>query len=295
MQSNLAQLEAEALAVPHALGLPPCPQVLLEMGQELRCEKPDMEKVARLITHDATSAAMILKTVNSPYYGLSNKARSVQQALAYLGLDRTACLLAGLLLRNAFPSSSNGAMAQFWDLSTQMAVTAARVARSLGCVDRGEAHTFGLFRDIGAAVLICQSEDYAAATTVDHCCSASKLIQWERERFGADHATIGGQLAKDWQLPEEMWEAILHHHDAFLPVGKQPSDAALRLIAVGLLCDRIIDDYHGLFPDEQDAAQRGAATRLLGISDAVFAEVAAKARAMLDEVSGTPKQRASAR
>ena len=101
MKLSLATLEAEALEVPHALGLPPCPHVLLEVGRELRCESPDVQKVAHLIANDAATAAMILKTVNSPYYGLSNKARSVQQAIAYLGLNRTACLLAGLLLVTA--------------------------------------------------------------------------------------------------------------------------------------------------------------------------------------------------
>ena len=294
MNASLAQLEAEAIAVPHVLGLPPCPQVLLDVGRELRCETPDVQKVAHLITHDAASAAMILKTVNSPYYGLSNKARSVQQAIAYLGLNRTACLLAGLLLRNAFPSSSKAAMARFWDMSTEVAVIAARVARSLGCVDRGEAHTFGLFRDIGTAVLICQSDDYAAAG-IDQRGSGLQLIEWERKRFGADHAMIGAQLARDWQLPEEMCEAILRHHDAFVCASQQPSDAALRLIAVGLLSDRIIDEHYGAQPEEPDAAQRAGAVRMLGLSDSVFAEMAGKATLMLEEVAGMPKQRAAAR
>ena len=295
MNPSLARLEAEALAIPHTLGLPPCPQVLIDIGRELKSEAPDVQKIAHLITHDAASAAMMLKTVNSPYYGLSSKARSVQQAIAYLGLNRTACLLAGLLLRNAFPSSSKLAMARFWDMSTEVAVIAARVARRLGCVDRGEAHTFGLFRDVGAAVLICRFDDYALVAGRELRDSGSKVTELERERFGADHATIGARLATDWQLPEEMQEAILHHHDAFLNAAVKPSDAALRLIAVGLLCDRIIDDYHGVRPDAQDASQRVGALRMLGLSDAVFAEIAAKATGMLDEVSAAPRQRASAR
>jgi HD-like signal output (HDOD) protein len=295
MNPSLAQLEAEAIAIPHGLGLPPCPQVLVDIGRELRSETPDVQKIAHLITLDAASAAMILKTVNSPYYGLSNKARSVQQAVAYLGMNRTACLLAGLLLRNAFPSTSKAAMARFWDASTEVAVIAARVARSLGCVDRGEAHTYGLFRDIGTAVLICHNDDYAAAAELDERVPSSKLIQWERERFGADHAAIGARLAADWQLPEEMREAILRHHEAFSGVAERPSEDALRHVAVGLLCDRIIDDHHGIQPNEEDAQQRAGAMRMLGLSDSVFAEMAAKAALMLDDVSGAAGERAASR
>ena len=55
----------------------------------MRRETPDVRKIANLVTHDVASAAAILKTVNSASYGLRNTARSVQQAIGYLGLNRT--------------------------------------------------------------------------------------------------------------------------------------------------------------------------------------------------------------
>jgi HD-like signal output (HDOD) protein len=294
MNPSLATLEAEALAIPHELGLPPCPQVLLEVGRELRRESPDAQKVAHLIAHDAISAAMILKTVNSPYYGLSNKARSVQQAIAYLGLNRTACLLAGLLLRNAFPSTSKAAMVRFWDASTELALTAALVAGKVGKIDRAEAHTFGLFRDIGSAVLICGFADYAAAAERDHCSTAAELTQMERSRYGADHPTIGAKLAREWQLPEEMSQAILCHHRAFLPVAQLPiASAASRLIALGALCDRIVDEFHGVQTDESIAYDHAAVVFELMPED--YAELAADAMAMLDDACGSAREQAAAR
>jgi HD-like signal output (HDOD) protein len=164
-------------------------------------------------------------------------------------------------------------------------MTAAHVAGKVGKVDRGEAHTFGLFRDIGSAVLICGFDDYAAIAERESGGPAAELTQIERERYGADHATIGAQLAKDWQLPEEMSQAILCHHRAFLPEAQLPiSSGASRLIALGALCDRIVSDFHGVQPDEPFAHDHAAV--VFKLTDEAYAELAADAMAMLDEACG---------
>ena len=129
------------------------------------------------------SAATLLKTVNSSWYGLANKARSVQQAIAYLGLERTSLLLAGLLLRNVFPSSQRRAMAKFWEASTELAVTLGFIARVLGREDRDELHTFGLFRDAGSAVLIGRFDDYDAFAMPANPNFGPSLTELEQARF----------------------------------------------------------------------------------------------------------------
>lgn len=35
----------------------------------------------------------------------------------------------------------------------------------------------------------------------------------EQEAFGVHHGTVGGWLAEEWHLPENMIDAIIHHHD----------------------------------------------------------------------------------
>ena len=116
----------------------------------------------------------------------------------------------------------------------------------------------------------------------------------ERSRYGADHAAIGAKLARAWQLPEEMSQAILCHHRAFLPVAQFPiASAASRLIALGALCDRIVDDFHGVQSD--DAFARDYAAVVFRLTPDAYAELAADAMAMLDDVCGSPRLKASAR
>jgi len=278
----LAQLEAEALAAVNRLNVPPCPYVLSEIGRELRREVPDVRRIADQITHDATSSAVILMTVNSAFYGLTSKARSVQQAIADLGLDHTSYLLAGLLLRNAFPSSDKGALMRFWDTSMEIALCAAYIASELGTVDRDEAYTYALFRDVGRAVLICKFDDYDEASGE----STPNIAIAEKHRFGTDHTVIGAELARDLQLPDEMIEAILWHHanNIFDRDERPISDESLRLIAVGALCDRIVDDYEGTIANEATIQRTAEALRVLDLPASRFEDLQVEATERLDQM-----------
>lgn len=113
--------------------------------------------------------------------------------MAYMGLDRTALLLAGLLLRNAFPKANAAAMSRFWETSTQSALNMAFMARVSGVLDRDEAHTYGLFRDVGTAVLIGKFENYAAIVERTGGDVRSSLTEIEKEHFSVDHAVVGGR------------------------------------------------------------------------------------------------------
>ena len=283
---TLAQLEAEALAAVTKLGVPPSPHVVSEIGRTLRTESPDVHKIARLITHDAVSSAAILKTANSASYGLASKARTVQQAIAHVGMERAAYLLGGLLLRKAFPSSNKRALLRFWDTSTQLALCAAFVASELGKVDGDEAHTYALFRDVGSAVLICRSDDDDEANLQTSAASASNTAIAEKARFGTDHTVIGAELARDWQLPAEMIEAIRWHHadNVFERNERSIADQSLSLIAIGTLCDRIVDDYEGTGAHDATTRLTAKALRVLGLSELEFEDLQAEATERLDQL-----------
>ncbi|MPZ43443.1 MAG: HDOD domain-containing protein [Betaproteobacteria bacterium] len=287
-QLELARLEERAEESVRKLALPSCPGILAEISREVRAEAPNVRRIGDLVTRDVAASAGILKTVNSVAYGLRGAARSVQQAIGYLGLDRTALLLAGLLLRNAFPSADRPVLARFWQASAQLATAAGFLARALGVADRDEAYTFGLFRDAGSAVLICRYADYDSVLAA--CPESATVTDHEKAHFGADHAVIGAVLARDWHLPEEMSDAILWHHaDFVLALDAAPIRLeAVRLIALGVLGDRVIDRYRG---EHESAGVAGAlkhALRLLGLAERDFADLETEALTLLAERDGRP-------
>src|SRR5215510_12304751 len=129
MQTDLEVLSREAEGIAKSIGIPPCPAILTKLVRETRSDDPDFNRLGDLIGTDVSLAAALLKTVNSPFYGLRSKATSIRQALVLLGLRNVTNLVTGLLLRQAFPVNASAGMEEFWEYSTGIARAGACLAR----------------------------------------------------------------------------------------------------------------------------------------------------------------------
>ncbi len=70
-------------AVENALAgftIPPQPEVLLRIKQEIELEDPNINTIATLINMDIGIAGFTLKVVNSAYFGLRRKISSIEHA-----------------------------------------------------------------------------------------------------------------------------------------------------------------------------------------------------------------------
>ena len=246
-------LEREAELIVKGLDIPPCPAILAKFTQEFHAPNPDTRKLAALIGTDIGLSATMLKTVNSPFYGLTNKAKSVEQALAILGLRASANLISGLLLRHAFPAESNATLEQFWERSTRIAGLAAAIATRLKGLECDQAHTYVLFRDCGMLVMLRKYPQYAEMMTLGSVTPGAHLCSVENTRFKFNHARVSFALVRGWSLPDPLCKAILYHHE--LPLLEQNSvdleDANRKLVAFGLLAEQIASLHlnMGICPD----------------------------------------------
>ncbi|MFN0301342.1 MAG: HDOD domain-containing protein [Burkholderiales bacterium] len=238
---DLRVVDRAAERVVKEIGIPPCPKVLIDVTKELRAEDPDYANVARLIGTDAGLASAVIATVNSPFYGLERKIKTVRDGCAYLGLRSTALLVTGLLLRRAFPAGNARAMEHFWALSTATAWNAGIISRHLRIVDRDLANTYGLFRDCGLAVLQPSFNDYLDILDSSAGQGTRPITEIEDERYGVNHARVGYLLAESWQLPDTICTAIAHHHDnaQWASVDAKISGDGRKLVAVGILAEQL--------------------------------------------------------
>jgi HD-like signal output (HDOD) protein len=244
MSSAVAEansLEQEAERIVREVGIPPCPGILTSVVREMRRDEPGMRKLSELLGSDVALSATMLKTVNSPFYGLSTKAGTVQQALSILGLRAGVNLVTGLLLRQAFPVISSALMEDFWERSMRLAAASAALAPRLKCCNRDQAHTFALFRDCGLAVMIRKFPMYEDIVDYSAADPGQPITEVEGIRYDVNHASVGCALARSWFLPETTGLAILHHHDlAQVSSGRiaLPLEST-RLVALGLLAEQL--------------------------------------------------------
>jgi HD-like signal output (HDOD) protein len=246
-------IEREAERIAKELDIPPCPVILARFNQEFHASEPDLRTLAALIGTDVGLSATILKTVNSPFYGLVKKANGVEQALSILGLRACANIVSGLLLRRAFPAASGPALEQFWDSTMRIAGLAAEIASRLKNVDRDSAHTYVLFRDCGMLVMLRKFPEYADIMEQGATLSGGQLTCIEDAQFKFNHARVACALARSWSLPETLCGAILHHHEFALMARRTTArgTADRRLVAFGMLAEQIaaLRLDRGLCPD----------------------------------------------
>jgi HD-like signal output (HDOD) protein len=231
-------------ALIRSIRIPPRPSLLADLQRELAAPDPALDAIARIVASDVGMSGALLKLANSPFYGSRRKAKSIEQAILFLGINQVAALMTGLLAREAIPATTP-ALAHFWDISTRRAQAMACLARRLRIGAPDVAHTFGLFCDTGVPLLMERFADYGATYAAGAADPLRPATALEDERHSTSHAAIGCLLARNWGLSAEVGWAILHHHDYAVLEDAATDDAVRSLVALSLLAERAIAKYQG--------------------------------------------------
>ncbi|CAH1199683.1 HDOD domain-containing protein [Candidatus Nitrotoga sp. BS] len=230
------------------IGIPPCPAVLDRFMAEMGKDEPDFQRLAGIIGTDVALSASLIKTANSPYFGMRQRVRSANEALTVLGLKASSHTVAGIILRNSFPNVSN--LERFWDASARIARLSAWLAQDLKLRDLhvNDAYTFGLFRDCGIPVLLGYFPEYSKALAEANNDSERCFIEVEETEIPTNHAMIGCILAQSWWLPEELCLGIRNHHE-LAKIESAHSDLPMlsrKLIATSQLAEHLVQKKLGL-------------------------------------------------
>ena len=249
-----------------SIRIPPRPSLLADLQAELAAPEPAPAVIGRIIASDVGMAGALLKLANSALFGSRRPAKSIDQAIAFLGMNQVAALMTGLLARQALPAT-NPALTRFWDLSTRRAHAMVLLSRKLRIGAPDVAHTFGLFCDTGVALLLPRFDDYGATFDLAMAEPVRACTVVEDARHSTNHAAIGCLLARNWGLSAEVAWAILHHHDVAV-LDDEASDGNLRsLVALSLLAERALQAYQGA-PASVEWAKGGArALAYLGLNE----------------------------
>lgn len=254
-QDKSFDLELEKVVL--QLGIPLCPKILLDLSSESRKSEPDLFRIEKLICADVGLSGAIIKTVNSPFYGLRSKVNSIMEAIHMLGLSHLSLMVMGMVLRDVLKGMSSVDMGRFWDASTKVAIISSYIACRLPYlafesmprqIDKDEAYTYGLFQDCGIPILLLKHASYKDILNTANQSKSRKFTEIEDAAYGMNHALVGYLLAKSWGLPETMLQAIRLHHD-HAALTQDPGCASSEsrdFIALALLAERAIQIITGL-------------------------------------------------
>lgn len=274
---DLTTAEAEKLIA--SVAIPPRPAIVNSVMEERSKPEPDLRRIAQLVSTDVGMAAAVLKTINSPFFGLRRQVTSIEHAVSLLGMKNISALVMSLSLRNAVPTQG---LERFWDEAARTALVSAYLAQNLGCSPKEDAHIFGLFRDAGIPLMMRRFPNYRDALMKANAEPVRSFTDVEDMELGTNHALVGALLAKGWQLPEHLRLAIGQHHELDVFTSHLPP-ACLNLVALAHLAEHIENSSSRLSSDTEWDKRGEAVMAHLMLSQDQYEDLFKDAQNMLGE------------
>ena len=196
--------------------LPPMPQIVFKARQVISDPDSEMSELSDLLESDQAIATKVLKLANSAYYGLSGKVSSIRHASSLLGYNAL-----GQLISMVGGASVLGKTLGGYDLDSagtwRHSLLTASASRILALKKKPElesdAFSAGLIHDVGKLVLdsyvLDRKEEFERLTSGGR----NSMLAAEQRLLGLDHADIGYEVCRHWNIPETISQAIKYHHD----------------------------------------------------------------------------------
>jgi putative nucleotidyltransferase with HDIG domain len=214
---------------PELEALPVVAQRVLALVNE---DRTTIDQLARLLGTDQALAAAVLRHANSASAMPNRRIGNLREAVARIGQRAITSVLmhacAGAMLdRGLPPYALPRRMA--WRHSATVSVAAKGLARMKHAPLAEEASVAGLLHDVGKVVLTSVVPE-AAAEAVS-LARRQRIPVWQAEVqvLGFEHGAVGAALLRSWGLPENVVDAVAHHH--------RPAESSNALVTVVMFAD----------------------------------------------------------
>lgn len=191
--------------------LPMMPKIIQEVILLLEDDEVNVNAVINRISLDQVLSAKVLRLSNSAYFGLSGSVSSLDKAISITGLSNLKTLVIASGITAAFTKIEGINLKQFWRHSFITANIAREISKERK-VNTESTYIAALMHSIGQLPIFMVYPNEAAeieSLTQNSDFAVRQMI--EKDKLGVDHGTIGAELAKKWNFPEEIQYAIKHY------------------------------------------------------------------------------------
>ncbi len=187
--------------------VPQIPEIVRLLITQANDPDIDFKSIAINVEKEQVISFKVLRLVNSAHYGLSTTIGSVQQALAFIGMNE----LKKLILVSGLVSSINEVpginLYDFWLDNFRTATYAKWLADHTNIIDSEIVFTAGLISSLGK--ILIHLDDETTATKINYDVSAGiKRPESERKHLGFTHQDVCGEMCRIWQFPNELIDTI---------------------------------------------------------------------------------------
>ena len=194
--------------------LPEIPSVVFELNEVIANPMSSAEHIAEVVNRSPSLTALLLKIVNSSFYGFPSKIDKVSHAVALIGTREISGLALGISILSIFRNIPKEIidMYSFLKHSLATAILSRVFAAHLNCPQTEQLFVSGLLHDLGRLILYIHFP-VESHNIITLSRKESKLLYLEEiDYLGCDHSQVGRQLMKQWKLPVILESNVFYHH-----------------------------------------------------------------------------------
>ena len=190
----------------------------MNLLQALSRQDFQVQQIIDIVESDISLTTRCLQVVNSAAYGLRNTVETIKQAVIFLGSQTLVSIALAQSFAGTFSTSLKGYGIEglaLWNHSIRTALASRVITKSLvRDISPDLAYTAGLMHDMGKAVIteFLEKHQQDLFNKLVEIKPGKDFLKLENELLGTDHAHVGLAMAKRWNFPMPLIQAIAWHH-----------------------------------------------------------------------------------
>ncbi len=199
--------------------LPEIPSVAFELQEVIANPMSSAEHIARVVSRSPSLTAVLLKIVNSSFYGFPSEISTVSHAVSLIGTREISVLALGISVLSIFKNipKETTDMHSFLRHGLVCGLLSRVFAAHKNLPQTEQLFVSGLLHDLGRLILYVYFPEESRRILARSRNRNELLYKEEKDYLGCDHAQLGVKLMEQWALPLILENNILYHH--------QPSQA----------------------------------------------------------------------
>ena len=195
--------------------LPEIPSVVFELNEVIANPMSSADHIAQVVNRSPSLTALLLKIVNSSFYGFPSKIDKISHAVTLIGTREISGLALGISILSIFKDIPREMidMHSFLKHSLACGILSRILAAQKNFGQTEQLFVSGLLHDLGRLILYLYFTDESRNILSRSRNNQTLLYAEETNYLGCDHAQVGKQLMEQWKLPLILENSVLYHHN----------------------------------------------------------------------------------
>lgn len=207
--------------------LPEIPSIVFELNEVIANPLSSAEDIAQVVQRSPSLTALLLKIVNSPFYGFPSKIDKISLAVIQIGTREISGLALGISLISLFNKIPKEILSMYSFLRHSLAcgIISRILAAHKSIPQTEQLFVSGLLHDLGRLILYSYFPDESRNILSRARSSNMLLYRQETDYLGCNHTHLVKHLLQQWKLPMVLENNVFFHHSP--QDAQQPLPATL--------------------------------------------------------------------